>query len=169
MFSMSMIASSTTTPTEITNPASTIVLIVAPVAVEDERGCHQREGDRGEADDGRPPLEEEGDEDEHHEQRPEQQGVGQVRDRDLDELGGPEDVVVDVDPRQARPHLVERLVDPARDVERVRPRELLDHHQEALVVVDDRVAEERLVAPRHRAEVAELERRPVGAGACPTP
>ena len=32
MFSMSMIASSTTTPTEITNPASTIVLIVAPVA-----------------------------------------------------------------------------------------------------------------------------------------
>jgi hypothetical protein len=71
-------------------------------------------------------------------------------------------VVVDVDPRQTRPHLVERLVHPARDVERVRPREFLDHHQEALVVVDDGIAEERLMAPCHRAEVAELERRPVG-------
>ena len=30
MFSMSMMASSTTTPTEMTNPARTIVLIVLP-------------------------------------------------------------------------------------------------------------------------------------------
>ena len=130
--------------------------------VEDERGCHQRERDRGQADDRRPPLEEERDEDEDHEQRPEQQRVGQVRDRDLDELGRPEDVVVHVDPRQAGPHLVERLVDPAGDVERVRPRELLDHHEQALVVVDHGVAEQRLVAPHHRPEVAELERRSVG-------
>ena len=69
MFSTSMIASSTTTPSAITNPARTIDVDRLPRAVEDQPGGDQRERDRDEADQRGAPLEQERAEDEDHEQR----------------------------------------------------------------------------------------------------
>ena len=60
----------------------------------------------------------------------------------------PEDRRVDLDALEARPQLLERLLDAAGDVERVGPRELLDDEHDARAVVDDGVAEQRLVVQR---------------------
>ena len=46
-----------------------------------------------------------------------------------------------VDARQPRPHLVERLLDPVRDVEGVGPRELLDDQHQPVPAVDHGVAD----------------------------
>ena len=59
MFSTSMMASSTTTPTAITNPASTMVFIVPPVQYSTRAAAISDKRDRHHADQRRPPLEEE--------------------------------------------------------------------------------------------------------------
>ncbi len=68
-------------------------------------------------------------------------------------------------PRRPGRSVVERLLDAAGHLERVRPRLLLDDQQQARAVVDDRVADRRRVPPRHSADVAERERRAVGLAA----
>ena len=113
--------------------------------VQDHRRGHERQRDRDEADQRRPPLEQEHDQDHEDEDAAEDQGVRQVVQRLLDEAGRPEDRVIDVDAGQARAELVEGFLDAARDIERVRPRELLDDEHHARTVVDDRLADERLV------------------------
>ena len=72
-------------------------------------------------------------------------------------LGRPEDASCrSATPGKAGPQLVERLLDAVRDLERVRARELLDDEQQARVaVVDDRVADQRLVVLDHVGDVAE--------------
>ena len=57
--------------------------------------------------------------------------------------------------------IVERRLDALRDVQRVRPRELLDDEQQARPVVDDRVADERLVAVDQSRHVAERDDWPL--------
>ena len=66
-------------------------------------------------------------------------------------------------PGQAGRELVERLLDAVGDVERVGPRELLDDEHQARAVVDDGVADQRLVVVDDVGDVAEPDacRRPV--------
>ncbi len=65
-------------------------------------------------------------------------------------------------PGQARLHLLDRLFDPARDVERVRPRELLHDEQQAGPVVDDGITEKRLVVLDDLGDVAQMDRLALG-------
>ena len=155
MFSTSMMASSTTTPTAMTKPARTMVLSVAPRADSTTRGRHERERDRDHADEGGPPVEEEQEQDGDDQQDAEQQGIAQVADRILDERGRTEDRGVDLDPRERRLEDRERLLDATRHVEGVRPGELLDDQQQALAVIDDRIADERLMPDDDVRDVAD--------------
>ncbi len=111
--------------------------------VEDQSGGDERQRDRDDADQRRPPLEEERAEDEDDEQRPDQQRDREVVDRRVDEVGGAEDVGVELDAGKARLHLVDRRLHTVGDVERVPPRVLLDDQQQAGTAVDDCVAGER--------------------------
>ena len=116
-----------------------------PAQLEHESGGHQRQRDRNEADERRPPVEQEDDQDDEDQDRTEEEGLRQVVEGDVDERRRTEDRRVDLDPLEARPELVDRRFHTARDVERVRPRELLDDEHDARTVVDDRIAEERLM------------------------
>ena len=152
MFSMSMMASSTTTPSAITRPASTIVLIVAPRSVEHQPRRDQRQRDGDQADERRPPLEQERD-------RARAPRAAQPRSSASVRLwmaismkvGGPEDRRVDRR-RPGRPgrSSSSAVLDAACDSSVLRPRQLLDDEQQARAVVDDRVADRRLVARRPR-------------------
>jgi hypothetical protein len=112
---------------------------------QDEPGGREREWDGHQTDQRRPPLEQEGQQDEEDEQGADQQGAREVAQSELDEIGRPEDRRVDLDPLQARSQLVERILDATRDIEGVRPRELLDDEHQARTVVDDGVPDERLM------------------------
>ncbi len=72
---------------------------VAYVEHEDRR--EQRQRDRDQADEGGPPLEQEGDDDQDHEQDADQQRPREIVDRLLDEGRGPEDRGVDLHAREA--------------------------------------------------------------------
>ena len=61
---------------------------------------------------------------------------------------------VELDPRQAGLQRCERVLDAAGDLERVGLRELLDHEHQARAVVDDGVADQRLVVLHDRGHVA---------------
>ena len=151
MFSTSMIASSTTTPTAITKPG------------QDHRVDRRRRAGRAPA----PAATSESGiatrliSAVRHSNRkatrtsttsrqPRSSALREVVERDLDEGRRPEDRGVDLDARQAGPQLLERLLDAAGHLERVGPRELLDDQQQARAVVDDRVADQRLVVHRPR-------------------
>ena len=84
----------------------------------------------------------------------------EVLDGIIDEVAGPEDLRVDLDPGQAGSHLVERRLDPPRHLERISPRELLDDEEQARAVVDHGVASQRLVVDEHLGHVAEHDRLP---------
>ena len=151
-----MMASSTTAPRAITSPASVIVLIVVPAPVEHEHGRHQRERDGQQADQGDPPLEQEQPEDHHDQQEAEDQRLGQVVDRQLDEVGLLEDVRVERDVRQPGLELLDGVLDAARSA-----RSVLAHGSFSTTSsmpglgVDHGVADERLVVLLDHGHVAE--------------
>ena len=162
MFSTSMIASSTTSPSAITSPASTIVLIVAAAQVQHQRRGQQRQRDRRQADQRRPPVEQERDQDDDHQHAADEHARAQVAQRPLDERGRAEDGRVDLHARQARPQRLQRRLDLAGHLQRVAPGLLLDDQQQARAVVDDRVADRRRDGRPPRRP-----RRPAAAGAPP--
>ncbi len=125
--------------------------------MQDEAGREQRQRDRHEADDRRAPLEQEGEQDGDDEQAAERKGGRQVAERRLDERGRTEDRRVEVDAGQPGLELLERLLDTAGHVEGVGPRKLLDDEQQPGSVVDDRVAEQRLVVLDDLGDVAEVD------------
>src|SRR3990170_184046 len=125
MFSTSTIASSTTAPKAITNPASTIVLIVVP---RQARTSPAATSDSG------------------------------IVTALIKALRRSEDARVDRDPGKPGAQLVQRRLDPLRDLERVAPGELLDDQHEARAVVDDGVAYQRLLRLHDRGHVAEEDR-----------
>ena len=72
-------------------------------------------------------------------------------------VAGRKIVGVDLDALQARPHLLDGVFDAPGDVERVRPRQLLDDEHQPGTVVDDGVAQERLVVDHDVGHVAQEE------------
>ena len=151
MFSTSTMASSTMAPRAITKPASTIVLMVVPRAVEHQPGRDQRHRDGDDADQRAAPVEQEQRQDDHDQQRAEHQRLAEVvRAPPRTKVAGRKMVVSMSKPGEPGPHLVDGGLDALRDVERVAPRELLDDHHETRAAVDDRVADERLVVLRRR-------------------
>ena len=88
---------------------------------------HEREGDGDRRDEGRPQVAEEEEEDDDHEDPAVPQGDRDVVDRDLDEVGLPEVLLLDDDARRQRPlQVVEDAVGLPREGEGVRPGLLLD-------------------------------------------
>ena len=101
-------------------------------AEERQNGCRrqERDGDRDDADDGRTPIPEKEEEDDDDEGGSDRHRLGEVRERPLDEPRGAEHRGVELDPAHGRAQLLERRVDPVRDVQRVRARLLLDDEEE---------------------------------------
>ncbi len=87
-----------------------------PGCVEDDRSGAERKRDRQQADERRPPLEQERDEHEHHQEAADHDRRREVVHRGVDKGGLAEDVGVEADPRQTRPERRDRLVDPVCDV-----------------------------------------------------
>ena len=143
----------------IAKPATTIRLIDSPAEIEHQHARHQRDRDREGRDQRRAPLEEERAEGGDEQDRADHRRQGQVVDRLVDVRRRPRDRRVDRDPGKARPQLVERLLDAARDLEGVGVRELLDHDQAVLAPGEDRVADQRLVVLHHVCDVAQAQRR----------
>ncbi len=102
MFSMSMIASSTTSPMAMIMPARIITLMVVPRRSRISPAVSKRQRYGDDADQRRPPFEQEEEQDHHYENAAEDQRIGEVADRYLDEGGRAEYLRVDVDPLQAR-------------------------------------------------------------------
>ncbi len=113
--------------------------------VQDERGGHERKRNGEEPDQDRPPFEEErrGDEDREHAGDDEREH--EVVHRMLDERRRPEERGVRLHPGQTGPKVLERRLHALGHGERIRAGELLDHEQETVGIVDDRVADQRLV------------------------
>ena len=137
-----------------------------PARVQHEPGGHEGERHRDDADERAAPVVQEQTEDEDHEEGPEQYRGRQVVDGLLHEGGGPEDGRVDLEVRKARAHLVDGLLDVARHVERVAPRQLLDHEHEARAIVDDGVAGEERRLLDHLGDVADPQRLAIPLGQC---
>ena len=117
--------------------------------VEYEGSRDQRQGDGDHADQRGPPLEEKRAEHHDHEQAPDQQGGGEILERQLDEGRGPKDLGVDLDPGKTGLQRRQGLVHPARHVQGVGPWQLLDDHHEARTTIDDRVPDHRPGIPLH--------------------
>ena len=122
MFSTSMIASSTTSPIAITRPARTIVLIVAPMAMSTSVAAIERERDRRQADQGRPPVEEERDEDDRRRGRSRRSSprARLSSDRSMN-VGGAEDGRVEVHALRAPARRASRAFSTLRVTSRVLP------------------------------------------------
>ena len=156
MFSTSMIASSTTSPIAITRPARTIVLIVAPHVDDHERRGDQRERDRHQADDGRPPVEQERRRGSTT-TRPQPIHIASDRlssDRSMN-VAGRKIVGSTSTPFSAGLEVVERLLDVAGDFQGVARRLLLDDQEQAGAVVDHGVADRRREADLDLGDVAQ--------------
>ena len=80
----------------------------------------------------------------------------------LDESRRPEDCRIDLDPRQAGLHLLQRLLHPTGDGERVAPGKLFDDEHEAWAVVDDGIADHALRRIDEIGHVAQQQRRLAG-------
>ena len=159
MFSMSMMASSTTTPTAITRPARIIVLIVAP-EVEHQQRRHQRHRDGDHADQRRCATRRgTAARIDHDQHKPSSSASVRLWIAVSMKSAGRKIVVSMSMPGRPGLHLVDRVLDALRDVERVAPRQLLDDQHEARTVVDDRVADERLVVLLRRSATSPRRRR----------
>ena len=127
MFSMSMMASSTTTPDGDHEPGEDHGVDRAAAQVEHQRRGHQRQRDGHEADQRGAPLEEEGDQHQDHEQAADAAAPGSRLSIDVSmKVAGRKIVGVDLDAGQAGPQLVQRLLDPAVTSSVLAPGELLD-------------------------------------------
>ena len=125
--------------------------------VQHERRRHERERNRDEADQRRAPLEQEGGEDQREEHAGDQRRQREVVDRVLDEGRRPEDRRVGLHAAEAGPEIGERLLDALGDLESIGAGELLDHEEEAVGVVHDRIADQRLVVHDDGGDVGEAE------------
>ena len=136
-------------------------MIVVPRMIEHEQRRDQRQRDRHEADQRHPPLEQKGDQNQHHENGADQERHREVVDRQLDERRRPEDLVIDLDIRKTGPQLGERRFHSPGDLQRIGPGKLLDDEHQAGAVVDDGVADEQWLSPLHLRHVADAYRRAV--------
>src|ERR687890_1321340 len=108
---------------------------------EHEHGRKQRERNRNKADERCAPLKQERRQDQNHEQYPNQQRLSEVVERHLDEGGRPEDRRVDFHAGKARTHVIDRLFDAPRHLQRVGVRELLNNQHQAAAIVDDGITD----------------------------
>src|SRR4030095_3012511 len=129
--------------------------------IQDNSGGEQGEWNGNGADQCRPPLEKECDEDTHDQEAPEQEGVIQVRQRTLDEGGRAKDGGIDLKAWEARLQRVERGFHLISDGPGVSPRLLLDDEQQTWSVVDHRVTDRHRMADAYFGNIAEPNRRPV--------
>ena len=106
-----------------------------------------------------PPLEEEQPQDHHDQEEPQDEGLRQVVDGQFDEVGLLEDRRVEVDAGQTGLQRADDVLDAARHLDRVRPRQFLHDQQQPGAVVDDRVTDQRLVGLENVRDVTELDRR----------
>ena len=116
-----------------------------PEQVQRERRRDERGRDRHEHDEHRAPVHEDGDERERQQHGGDDDRRREVARRLVDEARRPEDGGVGLQAGEARPELLQCRLDALRDLLGVGARELLDDEQQALGVVDDGVADERLV------------------------
>ena len=121
----------------------------------------ERQRDRGDADDRGAPITEEQRQHDHHEQAAEPERFGEMMDRNLDEARRAEDGAVDGDARQRGLQFLEHLFDALRDIERVSPRLLLDDEQDAVTVIDHRIADGRRIANLDLRDIAKANRRAI--------
>ena len=113
--------------------------------MEHEQGHHQRQRHRHEADQSGPPLEKEGNQDDHYKQRTNNKRPCEVFDRHVDEGRWTENVRVDLNTREGRAQLIERSFQAVSCLESVGSGELVDNEQQARLVVHDGVANQRLM------------------------
>ena len=144
---MSTIASSTSDPSAMTNPARIIVLIVVPRQYSTIMPAISDSGIAMQVMSATRHSIEEQRQHQHDEQTAEQQRPAQMLDRDLDEARRTEDRGIDLQIRQAGLQGRERVIDALGHLERVRPGKLLDDEQQARAAVDDGIADQRLMAP----------------------
>ena len=146
MFSMSMMASSTTTPRAMTKPGEHHRVDRGARAVEHQPGGHQRQRNRHHADQRGPPLVEE-------ERRargpradePSSSALVRLSIASSMKVAGRKIVVSISMPGSPGRSSSSAASTPSRDLERVGPGELLDDEHQARAVVDDGVADQRLV------------------------
>jgi hypothetical protein len=100
---------------------------VAPGQHEDRRHHRRRHGDGDDQD--LPPREQERAQRDQEEDRPEHQRGFEIVAGLLDVGAGSEERRIDLDPREPRAEVLERRLDPARHVQRVRVRKLVDDEQ----------------------------------------
>ena len=141
-----MIASSTTAPKGDHQPGERHRVDGGAAPVEDEHRRHQRERDRQQADRRDPPLVEERRAGSRRTSRnPSSSAMLRLWIEVLMKFDWRKIVVSNVIPGRPGLQRVDHLVHVAGDIERVAPRQLLDDEQQAGTVVDDRVADQRLV------------------------
>src|SRR6476469_7261533 len=102
------------------------------------------------------PLIEQGEEQGDHQHAPYEQRPREVGQGQPDEVSRPEDIRVDLYPREARLERFERCIDPPRYVERVAPRELFHHQQKPRTSVDDGISDQRLMALHDIGDIAQF-------------
>ncbi len=152
MFSTSMIASSTTAPSDHqARQGHRVDGRAAPV--EHEHGGYQRQRDRQQTDQRHAPLEQEQRQDDHDQYEAEHQCLGQVGNGHLDEVRLLEHLGVEVDPCHPRLEFLDSPLDFVRHLQGVCPRQLLDYQHQPGTAADDRVADQRLVPLGHRRDV----------------
>jgi hypothetical protein len=125
--------------------------------IQHQHGGDQRQRDRDQRDERRAELEEERGDDQDDQDDADDQRTREVVQRLLDEGRRPEDRRVDRHAGQAGPQLVDGVLDPAGDLHRVGPAELLDDEHEAGAVVDHRVAPQRHRVLTHAGHVAQAQ------------
>ena len=152
-----MIASSTTMPTAMTKPASTIVLIDAPRKYSTSTAATSDSGIDTRLISAVAPLVQEGDEDQDDQRAADDQRDGQVaKDVSMNVAGRKIVASISIPGKPGRSSSRTPL-DAVGDLERVGTRELLDHEQQAGLAVDDGVAGERWVALHDLCHVGQAE------------
>ncbi len=129
-----------------------------PTQIEHEPGRYQRQRDHHDADQRGTPREKPGGENQDEEAAADQQRAADIFDRKVDEAGRPIDRCVDRDAGQPLAQLVQCDIDAANDLHGIGIREPLDHEQQARVVVDDGVADERRMLLDHLGHIAQAQR-----------
>jgi hypothetical protein len=157
MFSTSMMASSTTSPRAMASPPSERLM---PKPRSRARGWRRGgEGNGGERDRRRAQVREKEEQHHRHQHRAQQQRGGDVPQRKVDELRGPEQRRVEREPGllDGRPHLRQRRLDPGRHHLGVGAELPRDHDHQPALAVHPALAHSRLPGLHHTAEVLQAE------------
>ena len=134
----------------------------APVEHEHRRQQRQRYGH--DADQRRTQFVQKGENHDDDENAPKHQCAGKIVDGSADVFRGAKDLGVDLHVGKTGFHLLQRRFDGAGHLERVAPRVFLDDQHETGAVVDDRIADHSLRAPREFGHIAENELLSVALG-----